>query len=170
MPKFFDRYINQVDNCLFLMDALRQAHTFDQYIPASTLEAIGDLRYAPNKWMVKDILQHIIDTERILSTGHCVSPGMIKQNCPDTMRKCLVKPPTLPAGQSPIYTSSLRPYDSRAFYFLVASIMRCYSERGSVSTRTFLCWHWALYWLAMPATTPRLFVNGTYRCFRSTPS
>ncbi len=48
------------------MDALRQTPTFDQYIPASTLEAIGDLRYAPNKWMVKDILQHVIDNERIM--------------------------------------------------------------------------------------------------------
>ena len=66
MPQFFDRYINQVDN-IFLMDALQQTPTFGQYIPASTLEAIGDLRYAPNKWMVKDILQHVIDTERIIS-------------------------------------------------------------------------------------------------------
>lgn len=66
MPQFFDRYINQVDN-IFLMDALTQASTFGYYFPAQTLEAIGDLRYAPGKWMVKDILQHIIDTERILA-------------------------------------------------------------------------------------------------------
>ena len=66
MPQFFDRYINQVDN-IFLMDALTQTPTFDQYIPAQTLEAIGDLRYAPSKWMVKDILQHVIDTERIMT-------------------------------------------------------------------------------------------------------
>ena len=66
MPQFFDRYINQVDN-IFLMDALLEVPSFDHYFPAPTLEAIGDLRYAPNKWMVKDILQHVIDTERIMA-------------------------------------------------------------------------------------------------------
>lgn len=66
MPQFFDRYINQVDN-VFLMDALLQTPSFDTYFPAQTLEAIGDLRYAPGKWMVKDILQHVIDTERIMA-------------------------------------------------------------------------------------------------------
>ena len=66
MPQFFDRYINQVDN-IFLMDALLAVPTFDAYFPPQTLEAIGDLRYAPGKWMVKDILQHVIDTERIMA-------------------------------------------------------------------------------------------------------
>jgi uncharacterized damage-inducible protein DinB len=30
-------------------------------------EASGDYRYAPEKWSVKQVLQHIIDTERIFS-------------------------------------------------------------------------------------------------------
>ncbi len=66
MPQFFDRYINLADNT-FLLDALTQAATFENLIPAKTLEALGDLRYAPGKWTVKDILQHVIDTERIMS-------------------------------------------------------------------------------------------------------
>ncbi len=66
MPKFFDRYINLADNTL-VMDALTKGASFENLIPAKTLEALGDLRYAPNKWTVKDILQHIIDTERIMS-------------------------------------------------------------------------------------------------------
>jgi hypothetical protein len=66
MPPFFDRYINQVDD-IDLLDALTQTATFDKLIDAETLEALGDLRYAPGKWSVKDILQHIIDTERIMS-------------------------------------------------------------------------------------------------------
>lgn len=66
MPQFFDRYINLADN-VFILDALKQAASFEQLIPAYTLEAIGDLRYAPGKWMVRDIVQHIIDTERIMS-------------------------------------------------------------------------------------------------------
>lgn len=66
LPKFFDRYINLADNTL-LLDALTQGASFEALIPATTLEQLGDLRYAPNKWTVKDILQHIIDTERIMS-------------------------------------------------------------------------------------------------------
>ena len=66
MPKFFDRYINLADNT-FILDALTQGASFENLIPAKTLEALGDLRYAPGKWTAKDILQHIIDTERIMS-------------------------------------------------------------------------------------------------------
>lgn len=66
LPKFFDRYINLADNTL-LLDALTQGASFEDLIPAATLEQLGDLRYAPGKWTVKDILQHIIDTERIMS-------------------------------------------------------------------------------------------------------
>ena len=66
MPQFFDRYINLADNT-FLLDALTQAATFDDLIPAKTLEGLGDLRYAPGKWTVKDIVQHMIDNERIMS-------------------------------------------------------------------------------------------------------
>lgn len=67
MPKFFDRYINLADNDWLLLDALTQGASFENLIPAETLEKLGDLRYAPEKWTVKDILQHIIDTERIMS-------------------------------------------------------------------------------------------------------
>ncbi|GAB4045928.1 DinB family protein [Spirosoma litoris] len=66
MPQFFDRYINIADN-VFIMDALTQYASFETLMPAYKLEALGDLRYAPEKWMVKDILQHVIDNERIMS-------------------------------------------------------------------------------------------------------
>lgn len=66
MPQFFDRYINLADNVLIL-DALEQGASLENLIPAKTLEALGDLRYAPDKWTVKDILQHIIDNERIMT-------------------------------------------------------------------------------------------------------
>ncbi|WP_460910298.1 DinB family protein [Spirosoma areae] len=67
MPKFFDRYINLAENNLLLIDALTQNASFDKLIPLQTVEALGDLRYAPTKWTVKDIVQHVIDNERIMS-------------------------------------------------------------------------------------------------------
>ncbi|QJW88019.1 DinB family protein [Spirosoma taeanense] len=66
MPEFFDRYINLAED-LNVVDALNQTASFDQLMPAETLEALGDLRYAPGKWTVRDILQHIIDNERIMT-------------------------------------------------------------------------------------------------------
>lgn len=66
MPQFFDRYINLAED-VDLMDALAKTAHFDELIPISTLEALGDRRYAPGKWTVNDILQHIIDNERIMT-------------------------------------------------------------------------------------------------------
>jgi hypothetical protein len=66
MPPFFDRYINLVED-IDIFDA------FDKYSPDkvySEIEKLTDLQdkiYAPGKWTVKDILQHIIDNERIMA-------------------------------------------------------------------------------------------------------
>lgn len=66
MPDFFDRYINQVED-IELMEALVKHSTFESYLPIETINALDSKRYAPGKWTIKEILQHIIDTERILS-------------------------------------------------------------------------------------------------------
>jgi hypothetical protein len=66
MPQFFDRYINLVED-IHIFEA------FDTYTPEgiysdiSKLSALGDRVYEPGKWTVKDILQHVIDNERIMS-------------------------------------------------------------------------------------------------------
>ncbi|PWJ57436.1 DinB family protein [Dyadobacter jejuensis] len=65
LPVFFDRYIHLSPD-VELMDAL------EQYSPERTLTSIeqlaklGDRVYAEGKWTVKDILQHLIDTERVM--------------------------------------------------------------------------------------------------------
>lgn len=66
MPAYFDRYITLVPN-MALLQAMELYIHFSSLIPPEQLEALADLRYAPGKWTVKDILQHIIDTERIMS-------------------------------------------------------------------------------------------------------
>jgi hypothetical protein len=66
MPEFFDRYINLVDD-VDIFEA------FNRYSPVriisnfTKLAELGDRVYEPGKWTVKDILQHIIDNERIMS-------------------------------------------------------------------------------------------------------
>ncbi len=64
MPRFFERYIHLVED-IDLLDALKKHRVCP--IETDKLHALADQRYAPDKWTVKDILQHIIDTERIMA-------------------------------------------------------------------------------------------------------
>jgi hypothetical protein len=65
-PKFFDRYINLVED-------LSLFELFEKYSPdlvfndLKKYNQIGDEIYAHGKWTIKDILQHCIDTERIMA-------------------------------------------------------------------------------------------------------
>lgn len=66
LPQYFDRYISHVPD-LKILDALH--HYGNSYFAAEkeNLIALGDQVYAQDKWTIKDILQHIIDTERIFA-------------------------------------------------------------------------------------------------------
>ena len=66
MPQFFDRYINLVDD-IAIDDALRQFGQSYLEKEKDNLVKLGDDVYAPGKWTVKDIIQHIIDAERIFA-------------------------------------------------------------------------------------------------------
>jgi len=66
MPPFFDRYINMVDD-IDITEAFGVFSPEKVYSNTVLLTALGDLVYAPGKWTVKDILQHVIDTERIMA-------------------------------------------------------------------------------------------------------
>ena len=66
VPKYFDRYINYVPD----MDIVPAMHKYGiAYLSEEKdkMTALKDIVYAPGKWTIKDILQHIIDTERIFS-------------------------------------------------------------------------------------------------------
>jgi DinB family protein len=62
---FYKTYIDLIEDGDILMTLARQAdycaHNFETFADR------GDHRYAENKWTVKQLLQHIIDVERILS-------------------------------------------------------------------------------------------------------
>lgn len=66
MPEYFDRYINMADD-VTLMEALHLSLQELQNAPVEKWKAVGEKVYAPGKWTIKDILQHLIDTERVFS-------------------------------------------------------------------------------------------------------
>lgn len=64
MPAYFDRYINLCDD-VGIAEAIRTSLDELERFPLDAWNALGDRVYAPGKWTVKDVLQHLIDTERI---------------------------------------------------------------------------------------------------------
>ena len=66
MPEYFDRYINMTDDADHL-DVLENGLREMEQIPLDTFHALGTNVYAPGKWTVKNILQHVIDSERIFA-------------------------------------------------------------------------------------------------------
>jgi len=66
MPEFFDRYIHLVEES-DLIKAMELSLEHLKVLNTNSLNELGDKVYAPGKWTVKQILQHIIDNERIQS-------------------------------------------------------------------------------------------------------
>lgn len=65
-PSYFDLYINQVDD-LALSDAFRQSVAVLDALDLENLHALGDRVYAPGKWTIRDMFQHLCDCERVFS-------------------------------------------------------------------------------------------------------
>jgi len=66
LPEYFDRYINKCDD-VELMEALDISINELNHLPIEKWESYGDKTYAEGKWTIKDILQHIIDAERVFT-------------------------------------------------------------------------------------------------------
>jgi len=64
---YFGTYINQVSEEYTLLEELEiSVHRLIKFVQNIPMDKF-DYRYAEGKWTIKDILQHIIDTERIFS-------------------------------------------------------------------------------------------------------
>ena len=66
MPAFFDRYINLIED-VDIFEAFEKYTPANIYSEFDKLLALKDDVYAPEKWTIKDIIQHVIDNERIMS-------------------------------------------------------------------------------------------------------
>lgn len=61
---YYGRYIDLVPG-EDLIDALRSGQEATRRLLEPLPEARGDYRYGPDKWTVKEVLGHLIDTERV---------------------------------------------------------------------------------------------------------
>jgi len=64
MPEYFDRYINLVED-IDVVDALKKYGV--EWFDKNKLKQLGDRVYEPGKWTVKEMIQHLIDAERIFT-------------------------------------------------------------------------------------------------------
>ena len=63
-PTYFDKYIDLVED-LSVGEALQQSlHALDG-LDRNALKTLGARVYAPGKWTIKDIIQHLSDCERV---------------------------------------------------------------------------------------------------------
>ncbi|TAF93771.1 MAG: DinB family protein [Cytophagia bacterium] len=67
LPPFFDRYILLANDEDVVTALENSAGLFENEAVKQKLIALGDQVYAEGKWTAKDIVQHIIDTERIMA-------------------------------------------------------------------------------------------------------
>jgi len=65
MPEYFDRYINLVGD-VELLDAFDDSLEQLENLDLKLFERLDGVIYAPGKWTVKTLVQHITDFERIL--------------------------------------------------------------------------------------------------------
>jgi hypothetical protein len=63
---YYGTYINLVPDG-DIIELLKSTHAETQAILQKIPPSLGNHRYAPDKWSIKELLQHMIDTERIMN-------------------------------------------------------------------------------------------------------
>ena len=64
--EYYGRYISKIP-AGNLLETLRRQHDETMTLLAGVSDANGGTRYEPGKWSIKEVLGHIIDTERIFA-------------------------------------------------------------------------------------------------------
>ena len=65
-PGYFDRYINLIPD-IELSEAFDHSIVALDRLDEKTLKRLDNRKYQPDKWTANEILQHVVDWERILS-------------------------------------------------------------------------------------------------------
>ncbi len=63
-PEYFERYMNKCDD-VDIITAIQTSIKEVNDIPIDKWLSVGIKTYAPGKWTINDIIQHLIDAERI---------------------------------------------------------------------------------------------------------
>ena len=73
MPEWYHRYINQVEGNDLLAAMKKQTPAIFRFLNSIPPEK-RNYRYGKDKWTIKEVLQHIIDAERVFAyRGMCIA-------------------------------------------------------------------------------------------------
>jgi uncharacterized damage-inducible protein DinB len=65
-PSFYNAYIQVLENVHLIEELEICLHDFIHFVQNISMDKF-DYRYAEGKWTIKEIIQHLIDTERVFS-------------------------------------------------------------------------------------------------------
>ena len=65
-PTYYDTYLNEADDLPLAVAFQKSLENIDK-VDIATWKSIGLKTYAPNKWTIHDIVQHLTDWERIFA-------------------------------------------------------------------------------------------------------
>ena len=65
-PSYYSPYINALGNVNLIEELENSMRNFEEFLTQIPSEK-HEYRYAEGKWTIKDIVQHLIDTERVLA-------------------------------------------------------------------------------------------------------
>ena len=66
VPKFFERYVSKVEEDDLIQALTNQTKNMFQFL-GSVPESKYDFAYAEGKWTLKELLQHMVDAERVFT-------------------------------------------------------------------------------------------------------
>lgn len=66
IPKFYTAYLETIENVQLIEELEVSLHDFRKFVQNIPMDKF-DYRYEKNKWTIKDIIQHLIDSERIFA-------------------------------------------------------------------------------------------------------
>jgi hypothetical protein len=66
LPEFYKNYVTHVQD-LNMLEALKTSGTLTAGLVLAIPEQLGEFRYAPEKWTIKELLCHMLDAERIFA-------------------------------------------------------------------------------------------------------
>ena len=66
LPEFYKNYVTHVQN-LDVVEALQSSNTETINLLSTISEEMGEYRYEPGKWSIKEVICHMMDAERIFA-------------------------------------------------------------------------------------------------------
>jgi len=152
IPPNFAKYIDLVadtDLKRAFDESSRQLNDLDKEV----LEKLGDKRYAPGKWTVKDILQHLADSDRIMSYQALMLARKDESVLQGFDEKLHVKNANALRRTVDEMIEEIKVARASTILYLTVSMTKYFCIKPSSGSMKSPCWPWVLRLSAIKVTT-----------------